>query len=57
MAWELLNLVSDLKKYSQLDMEALAIIFGVTRFHQYLYGMVEFVVYYCGQSLLQLMMY
>ena len=52
MAWVL----SDFKKYSQLDMEALAIIFGVTRFHQYLYGMVEFVVYYCGQLLLQLMM-
>ena len=26
------------KKYSQLDKEALAIVFGVTRFHQYLYG-------------------
>ena len=26
------------KKYSQLDKEALAIIFGVTKFHQYLYG-------------------
>ena len=26
------------KKYSQLDKEALAIIFGVKRFHQYLYG-------------------
>ena len=26
------------KKYSQLDREALAIIFGVKRFHQYLYG-------------------
>ena len=25
------------KKYSQLDKEALAIIFGVTRFHQYVY--------------------
>jgi transposase InsO family protein len=26
------------KKYSQLDKEALAIIFGLSRFHQYLYG-------------------
>ena len=26
------------KKYSQLDKEALAIVFGVKRFHQYLYG-------------------
>ena len=26
------------KKYSQLDKEALAIVFGFTRFHQYLYG-------------------
>ena len=26
------------KKYSQLDKEALAIVFGVTKFHQYLYG-------------------
>ena len=26
------------KKYSQLDKEALAIVFGVRRFHQYLYG-------------------
>ena len=26
------------KKYSQLDKEGLAIIFGVTRFHNYLYG-------------------
>ena len=26
------------KKYSQLDKEALAIIFGVTRFHHYVYG-------------------
>ena len=26
------------KRYSQLDKEALAIIFGVKRFHQYLYG-------------------
>ena len=26
------------KKYSQLDKEALAIIFGITRFHQYVYG-------------------
>ena len=26
------------KKYSQLDKEALAIIFGVTKFHQYLFG-------------------
>ena len=26
------------KKYSQLDKEALAIIFGVKQFHQYLYG-------------------
>ena len=26
------------KQYSQLDKEALAIIFGVKRFHQYLYG-------------------
>ena len=26
------------QKYSQLDKEALAIIFGVTRYHQYLYG-------------------
>jgi hypothetical protein len=26
------------KKYSQLDKEGLAIVFGVKRFHQYLYG-------------------
>lgn len=26
------------RKYSQLDKEALAIIFGVKRFHQYIYG-------------------
>ena len=26
------------KRYSQLDKEALAIIFGLKRFHQYLYG-------------------
>ena len=26
------------KRYSQLDEEALAIVFGVKRFHQYLYG-------------------
>ena len=26
------------RKYSQLDKEALAIVFGVKRFHQYLYG-------------------
>lgn len=26
------------KRYSQLDREAIAIIFGVKRFHQYLYG-------------------
>ena len=26
------------KRYSQLDREVLAIIFGVKRFHQYLYG-------------------
>ncbi len=28
------------KKYSQLDKEALAIIFGLSKFHQYLYGRV-----------------
>ena len=26
------------RKYSQLDKEALAIVFGVNKFHQYLYG-------------------
>ena len=26
------------KRYSQLDKEALAVIFGVNKFHQYLYG-------------------
>ena len=32
------SLVPAEKKYSQLDKEALAIIFGVKRFYQYLYG-------------------
>ena len=32
------------KKYSQLDKEALSIIFGVKRFHQYLYGR-QFVIH------------
>ena len=32
------------RKYSQLDKEALAILFGVTKFHQYLYGR-HFVIY------------
>jgi hypothetical protein len=33
------NSLSDAKKnYSQLDKEALVIVFGVKRFHQYIYG-------------------
>ena len=32
------------KKHSQLDKEALSIIFGVKRFHQYLYGL-QFVIH------------
>ena len=45
------------RKYSQLDKEALAILFGVTKFHQYLYGR-HFIIYsdhkplmyICGES-------
>ena len=32
------TLTSAKKKYSQLDKEALAVVYGVTKFHQYLYG-------------------
>ena len=32
------TLTSAEKKYSQLDKEALAVVYGGTKFHQYLYG-------------------
>ena len=38
VAFALCSLTDAQKNYSQLDKEALAIIFGVTRFRQYLYG-------------------
>ena len=42
------------KKYSQLEKEALAIIFAVTQFHQYLFGK-PFTVYSEHQSLKHLL--
>ena len=38
IAYALHSLSAAEQKYSQLDKEALAIVFGVTRFHQFVYG-------------------
>ena len=38
IAYASLSLATAEKNYSQLDKEALAIIFGIKRFHQYIYG-------------------
>ena len=41
------------RKYSQLDKEALAIVFGVTRFHQFVYGR-HFTLYSDHQPLIHI---